>query len=285
MAAAQARAPLPAHRVDLVDEYNRRSVLLGLVEQVPDPGRAHANIELHKVGARDGQKVDPGLSGHRLGNQRFAGARRAHQKYPLGNPRPQGRVLLGIAHKVHNLPQLLLFLVGSGHVVKGHPDALVGECFGPGVAKAGGAPASAAGSAALALVGHIPEARHSGNQQQIGQIGKPGGLNPARVVVVGGNHSPGSLLVNHLVQIIVKHPKIRQVVADGVLGIPFSPDGHGEHIVLHPELGHPLLQKEGADLAVGIAGGLIHPLQSPEGEHQNQSQQQVEGQIPIESSH
>ena len=61
--------------------------------------------------------------------------------------------------------------------------------------------------------------------------------------------------------------------------------GDGEHIVLHPELGHPLLQKEGADLAVGIAGGLIHPLQSPEGEHQNQSQQQVEGQIPIESSH
>ena len=88
VSAAQARAPLPAHRVDLVDEHDRRRVLFRLVKQVPDPRRAYAHIQLHKVRAGNGEEMDPRLSGHRFGNQGLTGAGRAHQQHALRDTRP-----------------------------------------------------------------------------------------------------------------------------------------------------------------------------------------------------
>ncbi len=160
VSAAQAGAALAAHGVDLVDKDDGGGLLLGLVKQVPDPAGAHAHVQLHKVGARDGQEVDPGLARHRLGDQRLAGARRAHQQHALGDAGAQGGKLLGVPEKLHDLLQLLLLLVRPGHVVEGDLLALVGQGAGAGVAEAGG-PGPPPPPLALACrrYMHVPEAR------------------------------------------------------------------------------------------------------------------------------
>src|SRR5665647_2306037 len=56
VAAAEAGAAVPADGVDLVDEDDRRGVLLGLVEQVAHPGRADADEHLDEV--RTGDRVE-----------------------------------------------------------------------------------------------------------------------------------------------------------------------------------------------------------------------------------
>jgi hypothetical protein len=47
--AAHAGSAVPADGVDLVDEDDGRGVLLGLLEQVPDPGGADADEHLDEV--------------------------------------------------------------------------------------------------------------------------------------------------------------------------------------------------------------------------------------------
>jgi len=111
VAAAQTAAALTAHRVDLVDEHDGGRVLLGLHKQVADTAGADAHVHFHKVGAGDGQELYPRLTGHCLGQQRFTGARRAHQQHALGDVRAQLQVLLRVAEEFHDLLQFLFFLV------------------------------------------------------------------------------------------------------------------------------------------------------------------------------
>ena len=49
VAAAHAGTALAAHCVDLIDEDDRLGVLLGLLEQITNPGGADADEHLHKV--------------------------------------------------------------------------------------------------------------------------------------------------------------------------------------------------------------------------------------------
>src|SRR3972149_2974720 len=55
-AAAQPRAALPAHRIDLVDEDQTGRGLLGLIEQVADAGGAHADEHLHELRSGNGEE-------------------------------------------------------------------------------------------------------------------------------------------------------------------------------------------------------------------------------------
>ena len=134
VAAAQAAASLAAHSVDLVDKNDSRGVLLGLAKQVPDPGRTHAYIHLHKIGAGDGKEFHPCFTGHGLGQQGLAGARRAHQQHALGDAGPQGQVFIRLAQELHDLPELLLLLVGARHITEGNL-AVLGHVLDPGVAE------------------------------------------------------------------------------------------------------------------------------------------------------
>ena len=58
--------------------------------------RADADVQLNKVGAGDGQKFDARFAGDRLGEQRFARARRADEQHALGDARAHLGVSGGI---------------------------------------------------------------------------------------------------------------------------------------------------------------------------------------------
>ena len=62
VAAAQAGPAVATHGVDLVDEDDAGRVLLALLEEVADAGRAHPHEHLHEVGARDGEEGHVGLA-------------------------------------------------------------------------------------------------------------------------------------------------------------------------------------------------------------------------------
>ena len=190
MAAAQAGAPLPAHRVDLVDEHHGRGAFLGGAEQIPHPAGAHAHEHLHKVGTRNGEERCACFPGHSLGQQGLTGARRAHQQHALGDPGAHLREALGGAHKLHHFPQLFLFLVRAGHVGKGDLFARVHLGAGPALAEVHHAVA-----AALGTEHEIIQHRQRADHEHIGKQPFPdGGLGGG---VGHGFH--GEVRVGHLI--------------------------------------------------------------------------------------
>jgi len=85
----QARAPLAAHGIDLVDEHDARGARLRFLEHVPHPGCPHPDEHLHEVRPGDGEKRDAGLAGDRAGEEGLPRARRPHEEDPFGDLRPE----------------------------------------------------------------------------------------------------------------------------------------------------------------------------------------------------
>jgi hypothetical protein len=107
---------MASDRVDLVDEHDRRRVLLRLLEEVPDPRRADADEHLDEVRTRDGVEGHARLTGDRAGEERLAGARRAEQQHASGDLRPHGLELRGVGEVLLDLLELLHRLVHTGDV-------------------------------------------------------------------------------------------------------------------------------------------------------------------------
>ena len=106
-----------AHGVELVDEDDGRRVLAGLLEQPPDARGAQAGEHLDERGGRLGEELGAGLLGHGLGEQRLAGAGRPVEQDALGHARAEVAEALGVLEELDHLAQLVLGLVGAGHVV------------------------------------------------------------------------------------------------------------------------------------------------------------------------
>ena len=128
MAAAEARAALTAHGVDLVDEDDRGGNFLRLFEEVAHAARADADIHLDKVRAGDRQKLHARLARDGAGQQRFTRARRADKQHALGDARAEVDELARRFQKVDDLLQFLFFLIRTGDVR---------ECCGALVVSAG----------------------------------------------------------------------------------------------------------------------------------------------------
>ena len=141
-----------ADGVDLIDEYDTGGYLGGLLKEVADTGRAHAHEHLHKVGAGDGEEGHIGFAGHGLGQQRFAGARRAYQQSTLGELGTDVGIFLGIVQEVDDLRQGFLGLVLTGHIGKGDAGLLFHVDLGVGLAHA----ADPAHASHAALFRHDP---------------------------------------------------------------------------------------------------------------------------------
>ncbi len=108
--ATQAGAPMAAHGVDFIDEDDAGGVFLGLDEQVPHPGSAHAHEHLHEVGTADAEEGNPRFAGDGPGQEGLAGARGAHQENTLGDAAPQAGKFLGVFEEFDDLRRLLPWL-------------------------------------------------------------------------------------------------------------------------------------------------------------------------------
>ncbi len=114
--AAEPGAALAADGVDLVDEDDRRRLLLRSLEQVAHAGRAHAHEHLHEVGARDRDEGNPGLAGHGPRDQGLTGAGRPDEQDPLGDPSADLFELARRLQEADDLGDLFFHRAVAGHV-------------------------------------------------------------------------------------------------------------------------------------------------------------------------
>ena len=127
VAAAEACAPVPADRVDLVDEDQAGRVLLALLEHVAHPARADAHEHLDEIGARDREERHVGFARDGASQQGLAGAGRADQQDALRDLAAEALELLGVAQVLDDLLKLLLGFVDAGDVVEGHAALALGQ--------------------------------------------------------------------------------------------------------------------------------------------------------------
>ena len=141
--AAHAGAALAADGVDLVDEDDAGTVLLGLLEQVAHPGGADTDEHLDEVRTGDGVERHAGLAGHRPRQQRLTGAGRAVQQHALGDLGAQRLVAGRILQEVADLVEFLDGLVRAGDVGERGLGHVLGELLGLRLAEAHDAAAPA----------------------------------------------------------------------------------------------------------------------------------------------
>ena len=277
VSAAHACAALAAHGVDLVDKDDGGRGPLGLLKEVPDAACANAHIELHEVRAGNGQKAHPRLAGNSLGKEGLAGARRAHQQHALGDAGADGDEFLGVFQDLHDLLELLLLLVSSGHVLEGDFLVLVGKAPGLGGGEAGHAVAS---HASLVLHGdEVPEApdakhRQEGGQQELRPVG---GVVLPEVIVL--DNAPGLLVQDGISHVVPEGGKVIELIAHNIRdhsAVRPLLELQNEGIILDGDGLHPLLGDELADIFVAqVLPGGVH-LPDPAQREQEQGDEQKE---------
>ena len=160
--AAHAGAAVAADGVDLVDEDDRRGVLLGLLEQVTDAGGADADEHLDEVGARDRVERHARLARDRAGEQRLAGAGRAVEQHALGDLGAHGLELGGLLQELLDLAELLDRLLTPRDVAERRLGHVLGDQLGLGA----GELHDALAAAALDLVHQEDEEEHDEREGQ-----------------------------------------------------------------------------------------------------------------------
>ena len=133
---------MAAHRVDLVDEDDAGGGFLALLEHVAHTRGADADEHLDEVGAGNGEERNVGLAGDGARQQRLASAGRTDQQHALGDLAAETLELLRVLEELDDLLQLGLGLVDAGHVLEGDAALLLGEQLGARLAEAHGAAAA-----------------------------------------------------------------------------------------------------------------------------------------------
>src|SRR5439155_14988094 len=105
--AARSAAGTP-NGVELVDEDDRRGLLLGLAEQVAHARCADTDDRLDELGRRHREERRSGLAGDRAREEGLACSGRPAQEDTARDPAAEPAVLVRIAHEVDDLGQLLL---------------------------------------------------------------------------------------------------------------------------------------------------------------------------------
>ena len=126
VAAAQTGATLAANGVDLVDEDDRRSRFLGMLEQVAHAACANAHEHFDEFRTRNTEERHLGLARDGARKQRFARARRAYEQAAARNFRAKVLVLLRVHEEVFDFLKLLDRLVFASDVVEAHIGVLLG---------------------------------------------------------------------------------------------------------------------------------------------------------------
>ena len=251
MSAAEAGTSLTANRIDLIDEDNGRSNLLGLLKQISHAPGTDAHIKLHKIRTGDGEELHIRLSCHSLRQEGLTGSRRAHKKNSLGDSGAHLGVALRILQKVNHFCKLCFFLITSGHVLEGFLVLLVRAEFGAGFAETG-KPASSAATGAIhheIPQGHCPEHDH-----EIRHKACPPGQCKALGVVILFNGSCLVLFQDQIMKILIEDGKAVQIVGFFLCGIHgvIGADLQKNSVAFGLEGLDLLLLKEINQLGVGI---------------------------------
>ena len=127
---AEACATVTADRVDLVDEDDRRGVLLGLLEQVAHTARADTDEHLDEVRTGDRVEGNARLTGDGACEKRLARSGRAVQQHALRDAGPDRLELGRLLEEVFDLLQFFDRLVAAGDVVEGDLRALLRDELG-----------------------------------------------------------------------------------------------------------------------------------------------------------
>ncbi len=135
VSAAESRAAVAAHGVDLVHEDDAGRVLLGLLEQIAHARGAHADEHLHEVRPRDREERHARLAGDRACEQRLAGTGRPVEQNPRGNARAERLEALWILQELLDLVQLLHGLIHAGDIAEGDLGRIGGEALGARLAE------------------------------------------------------------------------------------------------------------------------------------------------------
>ena len=109
-------ATLTTDGIDLIDEDDGRSVLLGLIEQVAHTGCTKAHEHFHEVGARHGIERHAGLACDGSCQQRLTGTWRAIQQHATRNTGTQSLVTRRILQEVLDFFDFLYGSLFAGHV-------------------------------------------------------------------------------------------------------------------------------------------------------------------------
>jgi hypothetical protein len=114
VAPANAGPPLPAHRVDLVDEDDAGRILLGLLEEIPHARGAHPDKHFHKLRAGQAKERHSCLAGNGLGQKGFARPRRPHQQHAFGDLGPNSGEALRLLQEGNHLLQFFFGFFNPG---------------------------------------------------------------------------------------------------------------------------------------------------------------------------
>ena len=262
-----------------IDKYNTWSFLIRLFEKITHLGSAHTNKHLHKFRTGYGEEGDVGFSCHRPCKKRLAGSGRAHQQHALGNPGPQRQVLLGVLQELHDLPELLLLLIGAGHVVESDLFVLVRQHPGPGGAEFGHLVRSHATSLGPnhQEVPHQPQDHR--RQQEGQQLQQPVGAHRLRVIIVLDD-TLRILLLNQVIEVVIKQLEAVQLIPHGLAAVHRLPQLQGQcAAAVNGQPRHFFLQEQLADLGVFQLVHMVVVLPEPVDTQQDHEGQQYEAQI------
>ena len=127
VAATQASSPVPAYRIDLIDEDDAGSLRLPLLEEVPNPGSAHTDEHLDEVRTRHLEERPGRFSGDGPREEGLARPRRAHQEDALGQTTAEPREPLRVLEELDDLHEFIFGLIRTGDVRERHPGRFGGD--------------------------------------------------------------------------------------------------------------------------------------------------------------
>ena len=116
VAATESGAALAADGVDLVDEDDRRRLLLRGLEQVAHARRTDTDEHLHEVGTGDRDEGHARFTGDGTRDQRLAGTGRTDEQHALRDARADVLELAGLLEEVDHLGDLFLDRSVAGDV-------------------------------------------------------------------------------------------------------------------------------------------------------------------------
>ena len=273
--AADTRAALTTHRVDLVDKDDGGGDLLRLIEEVTDAACAHTYIHFHKVRTGNGEEAHPRFACHSLCQQGLTGTGRTHQQHAVGDASTEIVVLLGLFQKIHDLKPLFLFLLRTCHIRKGDLGHVILFGFG-----AGGAELRHAVPAAAAVHHNIEQEKQGCRQKEIGdQLRQPTLLLKAFIIVVL-NDAGFRLLLHQFMQRVIEKLEVVQLMPD-LLVAPlvhhvWLVELHLQLVALNAEALDLLLLKQRLHLTVAdlIPCSHLHTAEKAQRQHQQQGQQE-----------